>query len=533
MRLFSKLLLVIIVFSSSSIVFAYDYPVVGEYNANYQKVFDDIKVGRCDGMEGDLKTLADAEGISPNIYLSICYFEKADNDKAFAVFDTMLTGQEYDEVLYVSQSQMDKGNPDPRLVKYRGLAYFNIGAFDKALGDFDAYLAKYEDADVRFSLVDIHISLKNFDTAAQVLDKSQVKNGRYFYRKGRIALRTGQMNTALKNLRMVTPQDEKVYPSAKMLIGEICSGTRRYICAEKEYKLAGATEEYADMAKDKLKAMEDSQRLFSGFLSIGEQYDTNVTSIDQDEIPGASEVASARTYAVADLKLNFFPSFADRMVLGTMHYFTWNDRIPSYDMSLHRVYASLRQGYDNWELVLPKISATIIYLDDKRYSTAVSGEASVTYKMDSWTFSVPLKVTRSNYEDDEINGELSKDGYKYEGEFDISKTIKIFTLKAGLGYAIDDVSGYMKKKNDTVFNASLSARVTPKLTPTLGFNYANYDYTKVDREDEYYSVSLKAVYIITPHIFLGGGVTWTETDSNENAYDYEKTVSELSVSYSF
>jgi len=533
-ELFYKLTLVLLLIACSSVLYAYDYPVVGEYNANYQSVFEAIKTGRCDNMQDELKQLSESEGVSSNIYLAICYFEKADNEQAVKTMDNMLVAQEYDEVLYITQSLIDKGNPEPRLIKYRGLAYFNIGAFPKAIIDFDDYLTKFDDQDVLFSLVDIHISLKSYNKASAVLERSTVKNGRYYYRKGRIALRTSKTVSALKYLRMVKPEDVRVYPSAKMLIGEICTSSKRYICAEKEYNLAAQSDDYSDVAKEKLVKMEESKKLFTGFLSIGEQYDTNVTSVDENELPGASEVDSFRTYAVADIKLNFYPSFADRVSVGTMHYKTWNHSLPSYNMNTHKIYFEMKQGYDNFEIVLPRMSAAVTYFGGEKYSTAVALSTIATYKMDTWTFSVPLKVTKSNYEGDELTADLSKDGYKYEGTLNVAKKfMDIYTWKVSGGYAKDDVTGVQKRKSDYTFKTSLSARWFERVTPTLGFNYALYDYDNINREDNYYSGSLKAIYVLTPNIFFGGGVTWTKTNSNENAYDYVKTVTEVSVSYSF
>jgi hypothetical protein len=143
-------------------------------------------------------------------------------------------------------------------------------------------------------------------------------------------------------------------------------------------------------------------------------------------------------------------------------------------------------------------------------------------------------VTRSNFENDETTGTVSKDGYKYETSLEVvKKFMKKYTAKVVGGVAKDDVKGSLKVKTDTTFKASLSARLFPKFTPTIGFNYANYDYKNISRKDDYYSYYLKGVYVLTQNIFLGAGVTYTKTDSNENAYDYSKTVSEVSVSYSF
>ena len=522
--------LIVLCFSVSH---AYDYPVVGEFNTFYKNVFTAIDDGRCDSMSDELKELADKEGVSANIYLAICYFKKMESDKAFATLDSMLVNQEYDEALYTVQTEIDKGNSDSRLLKYRGLAYFNIGALNKSLADLEAYLADNTDDDALFTIVDIYVNLKDYDKAAESIEKASVKDGRYFFRKGNIALRTGKSVTALRNLRKVMPEEE-VYADATILIGDICTGTKRYICAEKQYEMAAAIEGKEESAKKKLEKMEDRKKRFNGFLSVGGQYDSNVTSIDEDEIADTSEVESFRLYAVADVKVNFYPSFADTVSVGTMHYVTSNENLHSYDMSTHKVYVMMKQAYDSFEIMLPKLSTAVTYFGDEKYSTAVTAEASGKYKLDTWTFGIPLKVTKSNYMDDEETGAASKDGYKMEGAFEVTKKfLEKYTAKVKAGLAHDDVSGETKVKDDKTLSASLSMKMFPRFIPTLTVNYANYDYRNISRDDDYYSTSLKAIYIITPQIFVGGGLTWTKTDSNDNSFDYTKTVTELSVSYSF
>lgn len=531
---YKQILAVVLTVFCFSSAFAYDYPVVGEFNSNYEKVFADIKEGNCGSMDASLKQLEESEGISGNIYKAICYFENNSGDNAFAALDMMLGQQEYDEVLYVVQSRLDKGESDSRLIKYRGLAYYNVGALSRSLNDLEAYSAKTSDEDVVYVITDIYITQRNFSSAETALERSPNKGASYKYRKGRIALRSGKMNTALEYLRTINKEDTKVYPSAKMLIAEICTSSKRYNCAEKEYAEAAQSDDYADMAKEKSAKLEERKKLFTGFISLGLQHDTNVTSIDENEIAGASEVSSFRLYGLADLKVNFYPSFTDSISVGTTHYGTSNENYHDYDMSNHKIYVMMKKAYDDFEVTMPKITADITYFGGEKYSNSLSGEVSGTYKMDTWSFTIPLKLTKKNYMNDEETPAYSKDGYKYEGSFEIAKRfLEKYTAKVKAGLAYDDVDGKYKVKNDKTFGASISSRYFQKLIPTLAFNYANYDYSNVDREDDYYSVSLKAVYLLSPNMFLGGGITYTSTDSSENVYDYNKTVTELSVSYTF
>jgi len=531
---YTKILTVLLTVFCLTSAYAYDYPVVGEFNSNYEKVFSDIQKGSCGSMGASLKQLEEAEGISGNIYKAICYFENSQSVAGMKTLDDMILLQEFDEVLYVVQTQMDKGNSASGLKKYRGLAYYNVGALDPALEDLESYVAETQDKDVIYVITDIYIVQRNYAAASETIEKSPDKDAGYNYRKGRIALRSGNFNTALEYLRSIKPEDTKVYPSAKMLIGEICAGSKRFNCAEKEYAEAVKSEDYSDMAQKKITELADRKKLFSGFMSVGLQYDTNVTSVDENEVAGASEVSSGRIYGLADLRLNFYPSFADSISVGTTHYGTSNENYHDYDMSNHKIYVMMKKAYDDFEFTLPKISVGITYLGGEKYSTSVAGEISGTYKMDTWSFTVPLKIAKYNFMDDENSPDYSKDGYKYESGLVVAKRfMNIYTAKVKALLAHDNVDGDYKVKNDKTLGASITARYFENFIPTFAVDYSKYDYSNIDRDDDFISVSLKAIYVFTPNIFFGGGITYTNTDSNEDAYDYNKTVTDLSVSYTF
>jgi tetratricopeptide (TPR) repeat protein len=512
---------------------AYDYPVVGDFNENYQKVLDQMKKGNCAGMKDELFALESKEGISAAIYLSLCYFEKNEEDKGFLVLDKMLLAQEFDEVLYVVQSRMDKGVQSPKNLKYRGLAYFNIGALASALADFEKYLSTEMDGDIVYTLTDIYMTLKNYEKAESTIERSpNKKGGGYLYRKGRIALRTGKTVSALGYFRMVQPTHTNVYGNTKMLIGEICTGAKRYLCAEKEFTIAAGLEDFKESAAVKMDAMNKSKKAVSGFLSFGEHYDSNVTSVDADEVPGASEVSSLRTYAFADIRLNLYPSFTDALSIGMLHYKTWNHDIPSYDLGTHKIYAEMKRIYDTYEIIFPRFSAAKTYFGGDSFSQAYSAEASVTYNQDSVSYSVPLRVTYTDYSKKELVEELEKTGYKYETGLNVSmKLSDKYTWKIGGEYAYNDTEGEYKIKNDYIFKTSLGVKLLQKLTATGAFNYTYYSYSNIDREDDYFTASLKTLYLLTDKIFLGAGITWSKTDSSIDAYDFDKTVTEISISY--
>jgi tetratricopeptide (TPR) repeat protein len=532
-KFYAKAVCCVLVALCSTTLYAYDYPVLGEMNSTYQNVFKAIDEGRCDSMSSELQELYEKEGVSGNLYQAVCYFENGSKDKGFDTLAAMVVAQEYDETLYVVQRLEQKGESDPRVLKYKGLAYFNIGAFENALGNFETYIAQTGDSDVRYSIIDIYISLGDNEKAEAELAKIEQKDGNYFFRVGRLKLKEGRIVSALKNLRKVGSGDKEVYSSAKMLIAEICLSSGRYICAEKELRLA-ADSDYKDLAEDKLAGLDDKKKRFSAFITLGEQYDSNVTSIDEDEVNGVSEEESFRTYIAADLKMNFYPSFSDKISVGMMNYKTWNHSLPSYNMSTHKIYASMKQGYDNFEIILPKVSAAVTYFGGEKYSTVATLETVGILKLDMFRFSIPLSVSKRDYHADTSTGDSDRDGYLYSGEIKMDHTfLKRYRFSLGAGYAVDDAEGALKQKKENSFSTGFSAKLFKKLTASINYNYSKYEYDEWDRDDKYQSVSVKAVYGLTDRIYLNGGYTWSTTDSNEDVYDYVKSVYEAAISYSF
>lgn len=520
---------------SAAPLFAYDYPVVGDYNHYYQNVFDAIKQGRCSSMDSELKALSDSEGISVNIYKSICYFENNNADKGYSVMSSMLDNQEYDEVIYLCGTQDKKGSKDPRILKYRGLAFSNIGDMKSAADNLSAYLAVQNDDVVRKTYVDVLVSMQKYDEAAAELDKVSVKDGGYYYRLGRVSLKRHKLVTSLTALRAVPADDKEDYPAARLLISDICAGTDRFICAGKELNNLKAPE-YADTVTEKLKKLENEKKPFSGFLSFSEEYDNNVTSIDQDQLNGVSEKSSFRSAAAADLRYNIYPTFGDKMTLGLLNYKSWNYSVSDYNVESHKAYFMMQQGYDRYDIMLPKISAGVTYLGGEKYSENFSIESSGTYKMDDMSVTVPVKIEKRNYFSEVLDPSEDRDGLLYSIGANLFRVINSSVgAKAYAAYEIENTDGTEKDSRGYKLGASGIYSYDRNLTFELDADYAYYDYLHAltGRTDDYYSTGVLAMYRLSDVLFISGGVTWSKTNSSVNAYDYTKTVLNTTVGYSF
>lgn len=523
-------------FCSAAAAFAYDYPVVGDYNQNYQKVFDGIKAGKCTSMDDDLKALSASEGISPDIYRAICFFENKDSDKGYAVLSSMLNNQQYDEVLYICGTLDKKGDKDPRTLKYRGLAYQNIGDSESAARDMSAYLAVQNDDELRKDYVDVLISMKRYDDASAELEKLTVKDGGYGYRAGSIALKQGKVVSALTALRTVPAGDKENYPAARLMIADICKATGRFICAGKELNNNITSKGYADVVSGRKEQLEKAKKPFSAFIAFSEEYDNNVTSIDQDQLNGVSEKASFRSALAADLKYNIYPSMADKMSFGLLNYKSWNYSESDYNVETHQAYFMINQGYDKYDIMLPKITAGVTYLGGEKYSENFSLESSVSYKMDDTVITVPILFEKRNYFSEVSLPAEDRDGWHYSVSANALHAInQSYAAKAYAGYDIESTAGTEKDSRGYKFGLGGIYSYSSDLSFELDADYAYYDYNHsiTDRTDDYFSTNLMAMYRLTDAIFLSGGVTWSKTDSSVNAYDYKKTVLNTTVGYNF
>ncbi|MCD8553259.1 outer membrane beta-barrel protein [Seleniivibrio sp.] len=523
-------------------LYAYDYPVIGEYSGVYQKVFDAIKSGKCRNMESELKALSASEGISSNIYRSICFFENNQQQDGFVALTLMLENQEYDEIIYVCNTQMEKGNTDPNLLKYRGLAFFNIGDMDGALADITAYSDKTGDDTMRYTLVDIYVAMNDYERADAELEKVTVKDDRYYIRKGKIAYRQGDFYNAIGSLRKVSTEKQDSYDQAQMLISDICMITGRFECAEESLvNVKSPDAEYMQLKREK---MNQFKKPFSIYFSAIEEYDDNVKSENEDI--GASGTSSFRTAFVLDAKYNMYPLWSDKAAVGLMNYRSFNMKsgLSSYDLEMHKAYVQVTKSTDRVSYT-PKFTAGILSLGNEKYYETYGAELGSNIKFDGFTLNVPVKVEKRNYVSSP-DPRADKDGMYYGISGEISKMFaQKYNMTFGVGVNLENTDGEDKDNRAYTVSFGTLAAVTPKVTLTFNvdYTYADFFNSAIDRmdasglatirEDKTYNVGLKSIYRLTDSVFLSGGVTYTDADSNVPSYKYDKTVFDVSLSYAY
>lgn len=510
---------------------AYDYPVSGSSTENYQPVFEKISKGECDNMAAELNELAEKEGVSQEFYLGLCYFENNQQEKGYAAVDRMLAAEEFDEALYLLNREEAKGVNTTELSKYKGFAHYGTGNLSAAL----EYFLKFKsaggtDAGVHFRTVDIYINTGDLEKAQTELEQGSWKDDRYAYRKGIIELNKGHVQTSLRNFRSVksAPHTE-AYANSNYMVAEICAAQKRFACSEKGYDAMASTS--PNFSRQKKEELKNQKKLFGAVIAIGEQYDTNVTSIDEDKVENFSEEESFRTYIFADLKLNFYDVLYDRIETGLLNYKSWNHSVSEYNAQSHKLYAGFIKKYDDFELTLPYISYALTYMDGEKYSDTFTLEAKGAYLMDSWRFYMPLSLTIRSYDTDTPD-DYNRDGNGYKGGLGVSKTLNkahMVSLEGNLG--AEDTDGKYREVTTSELKLAYTGQIVRDVTLQLDYNTIHYDYKNGGREDRYHSAGATVLYKFLDRHYLNIGYRFNVNDSNDDYNDYKKHVFDLGVSY--
>lgn len=533
--------LFILPFISPAALYAYDYPVIGEYSSLYQKVFDGIKAGKCRNMEAELKALSAAEGISDNIYRSICFFENKQQNEGYIALSLMLENQEYDEIVYVCNSRMAKGDNSPELLKYRGLAYFNIGDLNGALADISTYTDKTGDNSMRYTLVDIYMSMNELDRSEAELAKVTERGDRYYIRKGKIDYRNGRFSPALEAFRKVTPEGQDRYNQAQMLIVDICMMSGRFQCADEA--LASTKGLPAEDITGKQEKMAQFKKPFSIYLSLGEEYDDNVKSENEDV--GASGISSFRTALVLDAKYNMYPSWSDKASVGLMNYRSFNHKegLSSYDLEIHKAYVQATKSTDRVSYT-PKFSVGTMSLGNEKYYDSYGVDLGTNILFDDFSLTIPVKLEKRNYVES-VDPRADKDGLYYGFSGEIAKMFaQKYNVTFGAGVDFESVDGDDKDNRAYTLSFGTLAAVTKDVSLMFSADYTYTDFynSAIDsdgdgiafiREDKTYNLGLKTIYKLTNSVFVSGGVTYTNVNSNVVEYEYHKTVFDIGVSYAY
>ena len=514
-------------FLFAGLTFAYEYPYTGDLD-NFKPVFQKISQDKCDELNDDLIKLEKAEGVSPEFYLALCFFENNKPEKGYEAVNRMIDNEEFDEAIYLLNIEEAKENYTASHFKVKGKAAYGQGNLDEALKCFlKLKEAGTSDAETDYMLVDILLNSGEQEKAEKELEQVKIKDDRYSYRKGFLELNKGNVQTSLKHLRSVKEQPfQDAFASSNYLIGEICEAQERLGCAEKAYSNLEQ-----NFARQKIENMNKNKKFFGATIAIGEQYDTNVTSVDDDKAENFSEKESFRTYIFADFKLNFYNLLYDKIETGLLNYKSWNHSVSEYNAQIHKLYAGFIKRYDNFEIELPRLSYTLTYMDDKKYSDTFNVEAKGTYFINSWSIYTPLSISFKNF-DENINSDFNRDGETYSFGLGVSKSFAgnhILTAETKAG--VEDTKGKYSRTNTGEFNLGFTTKISEDVTARLSYEAIVYDYKHGGRKDTYNDLAAIMLYEFSERHFINIGYSFIKNDSNQNINDYKKHVFDIGVNY--
>lgn len=519
------------IFLCASAASAYDYPTSGGSPESYAPVFEKIAAGQCDNMTAELSLLAEKEGISQDFYLALCLFDSGQLAKGYAAAGRLTAAEDFEEVIYLMSREEKKDLYWPDVYLNKGIAYYGTGELESALKYFLKYkTTKDPDPNVDYRIADIYINTGNLEKAEAALEDARVKDDRYTYRRGVLELKKGNTQTAFKNFRSVTSgPGTETYNNTNYMIAEMCAAQKRFGCAEKAYEAMAATS--PNFAGQKKQELEKQKKLFGAVIAVGEQYDTNVTSVDEDKVDSFSEEDSFRTYIFADLKLNFYNVLYDRIETGLLNYKSWNHSVSEYNAQAHKLYAGFIKRYDDFELTLPYVSYALTYMDGEKYSDTLTMEARGTYFMNDWRFYVPVSVTFRDY-DITTPEDYNRDGTEYKGGLGVSRIFSKVHMASAEGHlSTENTDGKYREVTAGELKFTYTGQVMKDTTLQLDYGTIYYDYKNGGREDRYHSASATVFYKFLERHYLNLGYRFSLNDSNDNMNDYKKHVFDMGVSY--
>lgn len=507
---------------------AYDYPTAGGGDALYQSLFTKIEEGRCEDLTADFEALSSAgEDINPDFYRNLCLFESGNIEDGYKGIEALIAEEDYDEAVYLLDRREQKDPVDSRVYKYRGDIGDLTGQPDEALENYKIYKRRSGDPAADYIIIDQYIKRGEYAEAKTDLEAVKVRDERYFTRRAVLGLSTGNTHASLTNMRKAAASSDPAKSAeASMLLAEMCIAAERYDCAEEAYAKALPPEELAAYKE----TLNRQKKRFGALIMLGEQYDTNVSSVDEDAADSFSEEESFRTYIAADLKLNFYGGIYDKTEVGILNYKSWNHSMPDYNAQLHKLYAGFTKKYDSFELLLPHLSYTYVFMDDKTYSDTFTVKFQGTYIKDTWRFYIPVEFSLKNYRGEKEN--YSRDGEVYKGGLGVSKSFGLRHLaKLEAHIAKDDADGKFRQLTKSELNASYTNIITDKLTLRLNADVIYYDYDENSRHDVYTGAGAALYYKFAERHFISGGYSYYKNDSNKDINDYKKHIIDLSISY--
>jgi hypothetical protein len=263
---------------------------------------------------------------------------------------------------------------------------------------------------------------------------------------------------------------------------------------------------------------------------LGEQYDSNVTSVDKN-YTGISEEDSLRTYVVANIGATYNFKYDFELTAKIDNYAAWNHSVSDYNYRIHSFATEIIKKFDNFSIKLPELKYELTYMDGDSYLNTFHTGTSLNLYLDSFEIEIPISYKNKNFKasayDDYRDSDVYSGGFKLKYNYN-----DIFYSKFIFHYDIEDADNEYFDNNLTSGALSAYYKFFEYITVGLDYAYDYYDY-KDDRVDKHQRITATATYQYNAMVSFAVDLSYIDHNSNKDEYKYDKYVCGVAVIFEY
>jgi Tfp pilus assembly protein PilF len=445
-------------------------------------------------------------------------------------------------------------------------AYLLLGTARNALGEYREALEALKTAkryapdstNLPLELGKAYLGLKEYDRAYDLFQKDIKSNewrGESYLYAGACLYNKGEYEEAIDYLKDSMTVDIDTYSRAYYYIGLCQIKLEQYGDAERSFnnviKFEGDSQlgRNAVQAKKSLRgaeAREKRQRPWYLNLTAGSSWDTNVLSAGDDLIlpTGVSNQRDLRGDFSAAGGYRPFKNSKSEIWVDVNGSATLQEKLSSYNTQT--LGATIRGVYTPTKRILAgmRVGYNYTWTDMDRYSGVFSLVPSFSYLLTDWARSTfGYFYERSRFYTQLTDNRLNRDGYtnglSFSQALEIPGTQLYFLgfLKQSWTQARGSDYDYWS------FNTGLSASHPLPLDSriSVGCAWKFNDYYKessrspqnVEREDNQWRLNASLSKKFTDNISAFVAFSWTDNESNESIFEYEREIYSAGITYAF
>lgn len=456
-----------------------------------------------------------------------CLLQQGDTKNAYLGIQQLIDEEDYEESLSfldlipVGQQIL----PNHNILK--ATALFRSGDLNRAKDVHSSELQSIKNLDVLVQRAQIYIQLNALGQAEKVIQSLPLEDNRTDYLKGVFLHRQGNLDGAIRSLRKITPSSS-FYVDSQLLIADSCFKMRRFSCSEHIY-LALKPDEPIYFSH-KLDNLNDKRSVVNMTFILGEQYDSNVTSVDENET-GVSEESSMRTFVLANLGAIY--TFASDVSISAEldNYAGWNHSVSDYDTRVHSIGLGVKKKFDGFDIQMPKVVYEHIAVDDSPYLNTLKIQTALDLYFHQFVFSFPFSYELKYFQKDPYRDERDSDVYRAGIDMRFTHRNK---LVGQLRTAYGDENAEDSIYDNTAMSAevSLTYQLFQKVLVGGKYKYELFDYRQ-SRKDYHHSMTAFASYYINSALSVSGDVSRIDHQSSQRVHQYDKYVYSLFMKYTY